>query len=175
MQVAALQQLEAQLSWLRHPFSPAAPAAAASIPPGSLAWLSGLIMKSPRAGLALQWKCMLAVLPVIAAMSRVLGGAAQAKHKDAGSDTGVIGDNLAAAGVAAMGVAELVDAVKPSGGSFMAFVNTTVMSFPGVWQLLHVAPLLAGLLWTAAVFVAIKVVQWAILAFRVWGVSQAAA
>lgn len=114
------------------------------------------------------------VLPLIAAMSKVLGIAVQRKHVGGGSNAGIVGDNLAAAGIAAMGVGEVLNAVKPSGSSFMAFVNTTVMSFPGVWQLLHIAPLIAGLLWTTAVFVAVKLVQWAILAYRVWGVSQAA-
>jgi hypothetical protein len=117
---------------------------------------------------------MLSVLPVIASMSKVLGIAVERKHRDRGSNAGNVGGNVAA-GVAGIGVHEVLDAVKPSGKSFIAFVNTTIMSFPGVWQLLHIAPLLAGLLWTAAVFVAVKVVQWAILAYRVWGVSQAAA
>jgi len=70
-QARALHNLSAQLSWLRHPFSPAAPAAAASVPWGSLAWI-GAILGVPRLGLALQWKCLLAVLPIVAAAQRGL-------------------------------------------------------------------------------------------------------
>ncbi|KAF6263105.1 hypothetical protein COO60DRAFT_1624699 [Scenedesmus sp. NREL 46B-D3] len=66
-EVAALQHLQAQLSYLRHPFTPAAPAALAAIPPASLPWLAGLFGKA-KAGLALQWKCLAAVLPLVAAV-----------------------------------------------------------------------------------------------------------
>lgn len=70
-QAKALHKLSAQLSWLRHPFSPAAAAAAASVPWGSLAWL-GAALGAPRMGLALQWKCLVAVLPLVAAAQRTL-------------------------------------------------------------------------------------------------------
>lgn len=117
---------------------------------------------------------MLAVLPTVAAMSKVLGIAVQGNSAGAGSSSSNsnIGDNLAEIGSTAVGLRDVLGAVQPSGASFMAFVNTTVMSFPGVWRLLQIAPLLAGLLWAAAVSVVLKVVT---LAVRVWGLSQGAA
>lgn len=71
LQAQALHKLTAQLSWLRHPFSPAAPTAAASVPFGSLAAIFDAL-GAPRTGLALQWKCLLAVLLLFAAVQRVL-------------------------------------------------------------------------------------------------------
>jgi hypothetical protein len=68
----ALHKLLAQLSWLRHAHSPAATTAATSVPAGSLAWLCGLACGAPRAGLVVQWRCLLALLPLVAAAQRVM-------------------------------------------------------------------------------------------------------
>lgn len=191
LQVAALQRLQAQLSYLRHPFSPAAAAALAAVPIGTLPWLTGLFGHA-KLGLAVQWRTMVAVLPFVAGVLRALsklGVGARAQQQGSGlpsashtgsnnsasieSAAGMAAAATAAAG--AVGLSDLVDAVQPCGASFMAFLHTTCMPFTAVWRLLHVAPLLLVVLWGLGVWAAMQAVRWSVWAFNVWGISWAGA
>lgn len=172
-EVAALQRLQAQLSYLRHPFSPAAPAALAATPPASLAWLASLFGKA-RAGLALQWRCLAAVLPLVAAVLKAAYSDGSTSSKSA-AGTVSSSSAAAAASAAAQGLTSVLQAVRPSGASLMAFLHTTGVPYRGVWALLHWAPLLLGLAWGAMIWAAVQAVRWAVLAYRVWGVSWAGA
>eukprot|EP00775_Hariotina_reticulata_P011723 gene11723-11867_t len=169
-QAAALQHLEAQLSWLRHPFSPAAAAAARTLSPGTLAWLFGLFGMT-RLGLALQWRCLVQVLPLVAGVMRALGASA-ADLKQQPTPTSRTSESSNKADNSIVVLANLAKTIRPAGGSFVAFLHTAALPMTDIKQLLAVAPLLLAVLWGGVVFIAIKLVQWCMLAIRVWSYAH---
>lgn len=180
-QAHALHKLTAQLSWLRHPFSPSAPAAAACVPWGSLAWI-GAVLGAPRLGLQLQWKCLLAVLPLVAAVQRLLlyklglgrpensrvlsSASSSAAASSVGGVTGKPNSSRAGGGYS---LADVAEAVEPCGTSFLSFIHTSHLPPSSIWRLLSVAPLLASLLWGALFWAAAQALHWGMWAFRAWG------
>lgn len=216
-EAAALQKLLSQLSWLRHPFSPAANAAASCIVVGSLAWIWRVVFGAARAGLALQWRCLVTLLPVVAGVQRVLlyklglgrpdtpvsrttsvpdasyrqpkaaADAAGMMHSTS-LDSGVHLDGSAAAtsgtspasnpavptAVSAYTLNAVLDAVEPTGTSFVSALYTSDMPPSSLWRLLQLAPLLLAILWGAAFWFAWQAIHWGMWAYKACGWAQVA-
>lgn len=131
---------------------------------GSLAWLLGLF-GARRAGLALQWRALASLLPLLAK----LGGSGRSGSGTQGVATGSSPND------AAVRLQGLAAQLAPCGSSLLVFMHTTAMPPAVLEQQLQLAPLLRAVLWGGVAFVAAKVVQWCMLLVRAWSLSVSAA
>jgi hypothetical protein len=114
------------------------------------------------------------VLPLVAGVMRTLGASTvnlQNHHtlasytRDASSKAGKGASNTAV-------LASLAKTTRPDGVSFAAFLHSAAFPMTAIKHLLYVAPLLLAVLWGGLVFISIKLVQWCMLAIRVWSYAH---
>jgi hypothetical protein len=182
---AALHNLLAQLSWLRHAHSPARSAAAESVTWGSLAWL---VLRAPHTGLVLQWRCLATLLPLVAATQRMLHKLGLGRPDRPAAAAGAASTSLDSGAALAQGdkhartrpvaattsspaysLSAVLEAIEPCGASLAAFLHTTDARPRTLWRLLQWAPMLLATLWGAAFYFLALALRWSLWALRACG------